>query len=148
MKFNNTAIMLVCLVTLFAVVSAQSTPPTIWDTLWSVVSTITNTLTSVAATVVAAVAQTVSTYVITPALAVVSYVNDAIIAPITNTVTSTGLSFAVNTFCSSYVENQFLPSESVATALQRCTVSAQEELSKGFNFAVWNATVASTVASS
>ena len=79
----------------------------------SIVTAVTNTLTAVAATV----AQTFTDYVITPALAVVSYVNDVVIAPITNTVTSTGLGFAVDTFCSSFVENQFTGAETVAQAL-------------------------------
>ena len=87
--------------------------------------------------VAATIAQAVSDYVIAPAMAAVAYVNDVVIKPMTDKVTSMGLGFAIDTFCSSVVVPMF--PDLGADALGRCKLSGGEELMKGFDSAAWAA---------
>ena len=80
-------------------------------------------------TIITNVVGSVVSAVMTPILQVVAIIQETIIAPIQNQVTSPGLGFAVEQFCNLVVVPNF-PSPDAANA---CITAAKEEIRKGFD---------------
>lgn len=123
MKYSN-KVVIFCLVAMLVIVSGQqandgqaAAPKTLWDIVKDIMTITTDFI---------------SNYIVAPILEVVKVVSDVVIAPITNTLNTVGLNFAVSPFCNLVVKPLF-PNLDADLLMAKCQTAALEEIRKGFD---------------